>query len=149
MKSETMNKLITLGSNLAVFLGLVLVAFEIHQTQVQLDLSASADATDNFANAMQVLSTDEGLADLVYRAETDFPHLDEFDKWRLFKYLDGYMAMTQQDFLVMMEAEVDLTGISYDWEKNMARPMYQAYWAERNARYPDYFRQFIDNASNL
>jgi len=56
------------ATNLSVFLGLVLVAYEIGQTRVQLEISASSDGTDNFVQAMELLAQDEELSQLVYTA---------------------------------------------------------------------------------
>lgn len=38
MKSDSLNKWLTLGANLGVFAGLVLVAYEINQSGTQLEL---------------------------------------------------------------------------------------------------------------
>ena len=85
MKSDELNKWLTLGANLGVFVGLVFVAWEINQTQKQLEITALADTTDNFIQAMEMLAQDEELARILFRAESVFQELDQFEKWRVYK----------------------------------------------------------------
>ena len=134
------------ATNLSVFLGLVLVAYEIGQTRVQLEISASSDGTDNFVQAMELLAQDEELSQLVYTAENSYDDLDDFQKWRLFKYLDGYMTMSEQDFGVYSSLGDDeiATTFGVDWHENMALPMYREYWELRKKRYNKSFRAFIE-----
>ena len=134
------------GTNLSVFLGLVLVAYEIGQTRVQLEISASSDGSDNFVQAMELLAQDEELSQLIYAAENSYHELDDFQKWKLFKYLDGYMTMSEQDFGVYSSLGDDeiATTFGVDWRENMDRPMYRDYWKHRKQRYNKSFREFID-----
>ena len=144
--SVSWDKWFSFLTNIAVFLGLILVAYEISQARTQLEISASSDGTDNFVQAMELLSEDEGLSNLVYLSETNYQELDDFQKWRLFKYLDGYMTMSEQDFRVYNATndEEISTTFGVDWRENMSRPMYQDYWRHRQGRYSDNFRSFID-----
>lgn len=136
-----------MGANLSVFAGLILVAYEIAQSRAQLELSASADGTDNFVQAMQVLAQDEGLSRLLYKAENNYAELDDYERWKLYKYLDGYMSMSEQDYRVYIDTgdEKIKTTFSRDWRENMALPMFKDYWANRASRYSPEFRSLIDN----
>jgi hypothetical protein len=146
MNSEKLNKWLTLGANLGVFAGLVLVAYEINQSATNLDLAVSSDGVDNFQQAMEILVQDEDLARLIFRAETSFEELDEFDKWRVSKYLDGYFSMSEQDFRVLVSMSEDGgSGFVDDWRENMALPMYQDYWSHSEGRFTRGFRQFIND----
>lgn len=134
-----------------MFLGLVLVAYEINQTHRQLEIAARADTTDNFTQAMEMLSQDQELAALIYRAETDFESLEEFERWRLFKYLDGFMTMSEQDYVVLKDIEKGtLGGFKYDWEHFLRQPHYLAYWKDHEERFGLEFRKFVNDliASN-
>ena len=144
--STSWDKWLSFFTNFAVFLGLILVAYEISQARTQLEISASSDGTDNFVQAMELLTEDEGLSNLIYLAETDYEELNDFQKWRLFKYLDGYMTMSEQDFRVYNATndEEISTTFGVDWRENMNRHMYQDYWRQRQGRYSDNFRSFID-----
>ena len=51
MDSNRVNRWLTLGANLGVFAGLILVGYEINQSGKHLELAASADGVDNFAQA--------------------------------------------------------------------------------------------------
>ena len=84
MDSDGSNKWLSIASNVAVFVGLVLVAYEINQTQRQMEISELADAADDFTQSMQTLSESDSLAELLYLAETDYDSLDDFQRWRLF-----------------------------------------------------------------
>ena len=140
------DKWIGILTNLSVFLGLILVAYEIAQTRTQLEISASSDGTDNFVQAMELLAQDEELSELIYLAENGYQDLDEFQRWKVFKYLDGYMTMSEQDFRVYTATGDDeiSTTFGVDWRENMSRPMYQDYWNQRQQRYSANFRSFID-----
>lgn len=148
MNNEVRNweRWLTLGANLSVFAGLILVAYEIAQSRAQLELTASADGTDNFVQAMQVLAQDDGLSRLLYKAEHSYGELDHFERWKLYKYLDGYMTMSEQDFRVYVDTNDDAIETTFrrDWRQNMALPMYREYWNDRAARYSNAFRNLID-----
>lgn len=146
MKSEKLNKWLTLGANLGVIAGLILVAFEINQSATNLDLAVSSDGVDNFQQAMEALVQDEDLARLIYTAETAFSELDEFDRWRVAKYLDGYFSMSEQDFRVLVTmSDAGTGGFRDDWQENMALPMYQDYWSHSEKRFEPGFRRFISD----
>jgi len=51
--------------------------------------------------------SNEDLARLIYKAETSLNELDEFEKWRVSKYLDGYFSMSEQDFRVLVTMSGD------------------------------------------
>ena len=146
MNSDQWNKWLTLGANIGVFVGLILVAYEINQSARQLEIAASADGTDNFTQAMEVLVQDEGLSSLIYRAENVYDELDEFDKWRVTKYLDGFMSMSQQDFTVFHQVEnvEETAAFRVDWQENMSKPVFRDYWQRRQSRFGMQFREFID-----
>ncbi len=147
MKSDGLNRWLTLGANLGVFAGLILVAYEINQSGAQLELAASADGTDNFTQAMETLVQDEDLSLLIYRAEHSFRDLDDFEKWRVSKYLDGYMSMSQQDFLVYREISDMESDAAFqnDWRENMGLQMYRDYWLHSQDRFEPVFQGFIND----
>ncbi len=147
MNSDTWNTWLTLGANLAVFSGLILVAYEINQTGTQLQLSASADSADDFTQAMQVLVQDEDLSRLLYRAEFSYNELDEFEKWRVSKYLDGFFIMAQQDYFVMRQNDAGeiLVAFELDWRERLEFPVWREYWVLRRERYGQAFQNFMDD----
>jgi len=144
MRNEKWMGVLTIASHLAVFAGLGLVAFEIHQAQAQMELLGSADGADNFTEAMATLSQDEDLARLIYAAEYEYETLDDFQRWRVSKYLDGYFTMSEQDYLVLTHFTGGVQGFEADWTKNMGRPAYRDYWASNKARFSPEFRSFIE-----
>jgi hypothetical protein len=147
MESDRFNRWLTLGANVGVIVGLVLVAYEINQSGTSLELAASSDGVDNFTQAMEVLVQNEELARLIYKAETSFEELDEFDRWRVSKYLDGFVSMSQQDYLVYlaMDNESEELAFSNDWQENMKLKMYRDYWTKSFMRFNPEFRLFIDS----
>ncbi len=124
-----------------------MVAYEINQSGTQLELAASADGTDNFTQAMEVLVQDQDLSKLIYRAERSFKELDEFEKWRVSKYLDGFMSMSQQDYLLYVVINDKETKVTFevDWRENMKLSMFQDYWVRRQTRFNPEFRDFIND----
>lgn len=146
MDSDRVNRWLTLGANLGVFAGLILVAYEINQSGKHLELAASADGVDNFTQAMETLVQDENLSLLIYRAEQSFEDLDDFEKWRVARYLDGYMSMSEQDYIVIrgLSGEWAVTAIEDDMREYMAMPMYRDYWQRSQSRHGPEFGQFIN-----
>ena len=147
MDKDRLNRWLTLGANVGVIVGLILVAFEINQSGTSLELAASSDGVDNFTQAMEVLVQNEELARLIYKAETSYQDLDDFDRWRVWKYLDGFMSMSQQDYrvyLAMNDKGEELAFLD-DWRENMKLPMYREYWSNSKGRFSYEFRQFIEN----
>jgi hypothetical protein len=124
-----------------------LVAYEINQSGQQLELAASADGVDNFTQAMEMLVQDEDLSRLIYRAEQSFDELDDFDKWRVSKYLDGYMSMSEQDYLVIHQMEGVVADAAFldDWHENMELQMYREYWSHSQGRYIPEYQRFIND----
>ncbi len=143
MNSDDLNKWLTLVANLGVFLGLVLLAYEVNQSGTSLELASSSDGVDNFTQAMEVLVQDEDLARLIYRAERSFEELDDFEMWRVSKYLDGFMSMSEQDYRVNTKMN-DMGGMKDDWRENMALQMYRDYWSRSEERFHPDYRRFID-----
>ena len=147
MNSDSLNKWLSLGANLGVFAGLILVAYEINQSGKHLELAASADGVDNFTQAMETLVQDENLSRLIYRAEKSFEDLDDFEKWRVSRYLDGYMSMSEQDYLVISQingTKSSDAAFSDDMREYMRMPMYRNYWLQSESRHGPEFQQFIN-----
>jgi hypothetical protein len=147
MAAERINRWLTLGAKVGVIVGLVLVAYEIDQSGTSLELAASSDGVDNFTQAMETLVQNEELSRLIYRAETAYGELDDFERWRVFKYLDGFISMSQQDYLVYLAMDDETEELAFldDWQENMTLPMYRDYWSESYTRFNPRFRQFIDS----
>lgn len=146
MNSDRLNSWLSLGANLGVFAGLILVAYEINQSGKQLELAASADGVDNFTQAMETLVQDEDLSRLIYRAEQSFEDLDDFEKWRVARYLDGYMSMSEQDYLVISQINAvgSKAGFRNDMFEYMKLPMYREYWRQSQDRHDKEFRNFVN-----
>lgn len=146
MKSDKTNHWLSLGANIGVIIGLVLVAYEINQSGTHLQISASSGGVDNFAQAMDVLVQNEELSRLIYKAENAFHELDEFDKWRVSKYLDGFTSMAQQGYLVFiaMDDVAEASGFKDDWRENMRLPIFRDYWIRSEQRFKPEFRKLIN-----
>lgn len=146
MNSDSLNKWLSLGANLGVFAGLILVAYEINQSGRHLELAASADGVDNFTQAMETLVQDENLSRLIYRAEQSFEDLDEFEKWRVARYLDGYMSMSDQDYLVYLQIAGTGGDAAFedDMREYMKLPMYRDYWRRSQIRHSPEFQEFVN-----
>ena len=146
MKSDSLNSWLSLGANLGVIAGLILVAYEINQSGKQLELAASADGVDNFTQAMETLVQDENLSRLIYRAELSYDELDDFERWRVGRYLDGYMSMSEQDYLVINQiGGMDIAGFRDDMFEYMKMPMYRDYWLQSESRHDSEFQQFVND----
>ena len=149
MNSDRLNRWLTLVANIGVITGLILVAYEINQSGKQLEIAASADGVDNFTQAMETLVQDENLARLVFRAERTFEELDDFERWRVNRYLDGYMSMSEQDYRVITQIDGgDLAGFDHDMREYMRLEMYREYWSQSADRHGPGFRQYVNGILN-
>ena len=144
MKSDDINRWLTLAANVGVIVGLILVAYEVDQSGTNLELTASSDTADGFVQAMEVLAQNEELARLIFKAEHSYTELDDLEKWRVSKYLDGFTTMASQDYLVTLRMNRDVSSLKADWRKNMKLQMYQDYWAQSEGRFRPEFRDFIN-----
>ena len=144
MDTDRFNKWLTLAANVGVFIGLILVAYEVDQSGTNLELTASSDTADGFVQAMEVLAQNEELARLIFRAESSYSDLDDFDKWRVSKYLDGFTTMASQDYLVTLRTDRDIGSMEEDWRENMRLQMYREYWARKQGRFRPEFQEFIN-----
>ena len=147
MSSDRLNRWLTLAANIGVIAGLVLVAYEINQSAITLNLAVSSDGVDNFQQAMEVLVQDEDLSRLIYKAETAYEALDEFERWRVSKYLDGYFSMSEQDYTVLatLSGADAAAGFRDDWQGNKSLPAYQDYWSKSSQRFGPVFRRYIND----
>ena len=141
-----LNMWLTILSNVAVFIGLALVAFELNQAQRQIEVAGLGDAADDYVQAMQILSSSEELSLLIFRAETDYESLNEYERWRVFKWLDGFAILSEQDYHVMsrLDDRTGFNGFVVDWNEFMRLPMYREYWDARKERFSYEFRAFVD-----
>ena len=145
MESDKLNQWLTLVANIGVIAGLILVAYEINQTRAGLEISASADTTDNYTSSVYALVHDSETSALMYRAERSYEELEDFELWRIHKYFDGFFAMAQQDFFVILGiAEENLVPYSFDWRERMTMQVYRDYWERRRSRYHPDFQEFLD-----
>jgi len=145
LDSDRLTRWLTLGANVGVFAGLILVAYQINQSGKQLEIAASADGVDNFTQAMETLVQDEDLSRLIYRAEHSFDELDDFERWRVNRYLDGYMSMSEQDYGVITQIDGgDLDGFDHDMREYMSLMMYRDYWRHSRDRHGPDFQQYVD-----
>ena len=94
----------------------------------------------------EVLVQDEDLSLLIYRAEHSFDELDDFEKWRVNRYLDGYMSMSEQDLLVYRQISEtgDDAAFEEDMREYMSLPMYREYWRHSESRHGTEFRNFVN-----
>ena len=95
---------------------------------------------------METLVQDENLSLLIYRAGQSFEDLDDFEKWRVSRYLDGYMSMSEQDFLVyrqISDTKVD-PAFDYDMREYMRLPMYRDYWLRSQGRHGAEFQEYVN-----
>jgi len=130
---------------LSIVGSLILVAYEINQTRAGLEVSASADATDNFTQSVYAIAHDPEFSELMYRAEERYGELEDFERWRITKYFDGFFVMAQQDYFVIRAVDqATLVAYEFDWRERMALPVYREYWQQRRARYHPDYRAFLD-----
>ena len=94
---------------------------------------------------METLVQNEDLSRLIYHAEQAYHELDEFEKWRVGRYLDGYMSMSEQDYLVLIQiGGMDTAGFVDDMREYMDMPMYREYWTQSEKRHGPEFRRFVN-----
>lgn len=80
-----------------------------------------------------------------HKAENSYSELDHFERWKLYKYFDGYASMSEQDYRVYIDTSDEKieTTFTRDWRENMALPMFREYWKDRASRYSPEFQQLI------
>jgi hypothetical protein len=94
---------------------------------------------------METLVQDEDLSRLIYRAELSYDELDDFERWRVGRYLDGYMSMSEQDYLVISQiGGGDSAGFVDDMHEYMKMPMYRDYWLRSERRHSPEFQRFVN-----
>ncbi len=145
MKETNWKEIAELVGIAAIVVSLLVLAYEVNQSGKQLELAASADSVDSFTQAMEILVQDEELSRLIYRAEQAYHELDDFEKWRVGRYLDGYMSMSEQDYLVLVQiGGMDIAGFMDDMREYMDMPVYREYWAQSENRHGPEFQQFVN-----
>lgn len=70
MDSDTLNKWLSLGANVAVLVGIVLLIVELDQNRDMMRAQTRHEIADGIVDLLLVPASNPQLADLMYRAET-------------------------------------------------------------------------------
>lgn len=89
MKSERLNRWLTLGGNAAVVIGLLLLVYELNQTRELTQAQMRSEISRGIYDLLAMTANNEQLADLMFRADAGEPLTDA----EYFQYASRTRAM--------------------------------------------------------
>jgi hypothetical protein len=91
MKSETINQWVSLGANIGVILGILLLAFELNQNNKLLEAQISADHRDTRLSSTSI-AHDERLAEIAVKYRSQQPLSDTEQSMLNEWYLEAFIV---------------------------------------------------------
>ena len=146
MKSENLNRWLTLGANFGVIIGILFLAYELHQNNELLVSQANLELSKNRADANELMATDENLARLL--TEFDRSKLSEIDLFKRERYYVSLFTKWEWEYRQHQNGLIDDAYLPVsDWAAIMATfPEMKAVWElDRGRGRSSGFVQFMDD----
>ena len=92
-------------TNIAVLIGVGIVAFELQQTSEALQTDKAVAIEQMYALANEVILSSEGLAEIVVRGDESYASLSEAEQLKYFSYKAIQMNAFETHFSLLIEQE--------------------------------------------
>ena len=146
MTSDALNRYLTLGANVRVILGILFLAYELHQNNELLMSQANLELSKNRADANELMATDANLARLLTARDTTA--LSEVDLFMRERYYVSVFTKWEWEYRQYQGGLIDDAYLPVsDWAAIMqAFPGMRAVWAvDRHRGRSPGFVQFMDD----
>ncbi len=148
MDSDRLNRWLTLGANVGVLIGIILLIIELDQNRDMMRAQIRNELAIGVQDVLGIALADQDLADLLYRAETG-ESLSAAESWRVgywdqlvFRYWENVHYQYRQglyeesEFLPHRDAMLDLVT---------ENPRMYSYWCKDRQIFSGPFMEFMDN----
>jgi len=142
MHADKLNRWLTLGANLGVIAGLILLVLELDQNREMMRAQTRHEIAMGIVDLLQVPASNEQLADLMYRAETG-GELTPVERYRFNMRTNAllrYWEDAHYQYRVGLYDDVEFSKQKEAWRSAFQRSEgMRLYWCEVRALYsPDY-----------
>ena len=148
MNSDRLNRWLTLGANLGVLLGIVLVIVELNQNRDMMRAQTRHELSMGIVELLLVPSSNEQLSDVMYRAGTGA----ELSPEELFQFhmrtnaLFRYFENVHYQYRVGLYDETEFARQRSAWRASMAASVGMAqYWCRVRTLYSPEFAAEMDS----
>lgn len=145
LDTNKVNRWLTLGANLGVLIGLLLLVLELNQSREMMRAQTRHEIATGIVDLLLIPASNEQLADLMYRAETG----GELTPQELFQFtmrtnaLFRYWEDVHYQYRVGLYDEIEFTKQREAWAAALKRSNgMRVYWCEVRALYsPEYMSE--------
>ena len=145
MTSKDLKQWLSLGANFGVIVGILFLAYELHQNNKLLTSQANLELSENRADANELMATDEGIARLL--TEFDQSKLTEIDRFQRERYYVSIFTKWEWEFRQFQEGLIEDGYLPVsDWRAIMAIfPQMREVWdLDRSRGRSSEFVKFMD-----
>jgi len=145
LDTDRLNRWLTLGANIGVLLGLLLLALELNQNREMMRAQTRHDMAMGIVDLLQVPAGNEQLADLMYRAETG-GELTPQEQYRFnmrSNALLRYWENAHYQYRVGLYDDVEFSKQKEAWRSALQRSAgMRTYWCDVRTLYsPEYMAE--------
>ena len=147
MESDRLNRWLTLGANVGVLIGIILLIIELDQNRDMMRAQTRHELAMGIVDLLQVPASNEQLADLMYRAKIG----EEISPRELFQFrlrtnaLFRYWENVHYQYRVGLYDEEEFSKQRDAWKASITHSrLAQAYWCEIRTLYSPEFMSEMD-----
>jgi hypothetical protein len=147
MDADRLTRWLTLGANIAVLVGIILLVLELSQNRDMMRAQTRHELSMGIIDLLQVPASNEQLASILYRAGAG----EELTPEELFQFrlrtnaLFRYWEDVHYQYRIGLYDEVEFTRQKNAWRASLARsPLGQDYWCEVRMLYSPEFMAEMD-----
>ena len=148
MDSDRLNRWLTLGANIGVLVGIVLLIVELNQNRDMMRAQTRHDLAAGIVDLLQVAASNEQLAEVMYRAESG----EELTPKELYQFntranaLFRYWEDAHYQYRMGLYDEIEFAKQQDAWRNSFARSARQvAYWCRVRLLYSPEFMREMDS----
>jgi hypothetical protein len=138
-----------IGASIGVLISVIYLGIQIQGSNKQLRAQSYIDTLEMMHKPFELIAQDQGLADILVRAETDPESLSE-GEWQRYSYLlvlryDGY----EHAYYAHKDGEIReelWKGIESGMTGNLASNKgFRKFWRQKGSIYPEPFHGFVES----
>ena len=143
MKTENLNRWLTLAANVAVLIGILFVALELQQNNELMEAEARFNRLSVSRDAWQSMAENGDYADVLVRAERG-EVLSETDEFRATASMMRYLVNMDWMYRELPPDSPERLYAEKSMLTNVANPLFVRVWDDRKDHFSPSFVQWVD-----
>ena len=147
LESEGINRWLTLGANLAVFVGIVLLIFELSENREMMRAQTRHDMAMGIVELQRGIAENEQLADVLYRGYTgeELSPSEQFQLRTILNAILRYWEDVHYQYRLGLYDEPEFSRQREAWRELFSTSSkVRSYWCEVRGRYSNEFVLELD-----